>query len=165
MQIEIVAVKVEDKGKYQMLDVAYRSDGQIKGKKLMSFTFPEVFKAMKAAQQGEVFEVRTQKNDKNFWDWVEVSKGGSAQTGGNSMATATTASPKSTYETAEERANRQILIVRQSSVSNAIEYLKLNPKKVPSVEEVINIASKLEDFVFGRKFDAAAGVDFVDDIL
>lgn len=58
-------------------------------------------------------------------------------------------SPKSTYETPEERAKKQVYIVRQSSITNAIA-LKGNKA---SVEEIINVAKQFETFVFGGKFD------------
>lgn len=148
MQVEVLSVSVEDKGKYKMAEVAYKGgDGKVTSKKLMSFNHPEVFKAFVDAKQGSVFTVESQKNDKGYWDWISASIGGAvakaSPTSGNS-------SPKSTYETAEERANRQVLIVRQSSLSNAVEFLGLNTKKVPTVQEVVEVAKFFEDYVFGR---------------
>ena len=58
-------------------------------------------------------------------------------------------SPKSTYETPEERAKRQVLIVRQSSLSSAIELLKTD-KKSPTVPEVLQVAKQFEAYVFGN---------------
>lgn len=150
--VEVLSVSVEDKGKYKMAEVAYKgSDGKVTSKKLMSFNYPEVFNSFANAKQGNVFSVEMVKNDKGYWDWTTATTGGAA---GGATAKASPApgnsSPKSTYETAEERANRQVLIVRQSSLSNAIEFLGLNQKKVPSVQEVVEVASFFEGYVFGK---------------
>ena len=67
MQIEVVSVSVEDKGKYQMATVAYRKDGKLGEKKLMSFGGGvEAYKVLSKAQAGQVFEVKAVKNDKGF---------------------------------------------------------------------------------------------------
>lgn len=170
MDIQILSVNLEDKGKYQMLDVAFKSEGQTKGKKLMSFgAGAEVFKVLKSAPSGSSWSVSSQKNDKGFWDWVSITQGGSSSasstpsySGGSTVASP---APKSNYETAEERANRQVLIVRQSSVSNAVEFFKLNTKKVPSIEEVIQVARQIEDYVFGKKSVAAGEIPELTDDL
>lgn len=149
MQIEVLSTSVEDKGKYKQLEVAYKgSDGKVSSKKIMSFAAPDVFKVLSNAKQGDSFDVTTVKNDKGYWDWTSATSG----TGSGSVKAATTASPapRSTYETPEERANRQVLIVRQSSVSSAIEFYKLNAKKQPSTQEVVEVAKFFEDYVFGK---------------
>lgn len=147
--VEVLSVSVEDKGKYKMLEVAYKgNDGKVTSKKLMSFNYPEVFKAFADAKQGNVFSVEMVKNDKGYWDWTTATTG--TTTSKAVSAPTGNASPKSTYETAEERANRQVFIVRQSSLSNAIEFLGLNQKKVPTAQEVVEVASFFEGYVFGK---------------
>lgn len=148
--VEVLSVSVEDKGKYKLAEVAYKGqDGKVTAKKLMSFNYPEVFNSFANAKQGNVFSVEMVKNDKGYWDWTTATSGAA---GGAKAAPAATgnASPKSTYETAEERANRQVLIVRQSSLSNSVEFLGLNQKKIPTVQEVIEVAKAFEDYVFGK---------------
>lgn len=153
MQIDILSVSVEDKGKYKMMEVAYKgSDGKVTSKKVMSFgAAADVFKRLTSAKQGDSFEISSTKNDKGYWDWVGIQDATAGAAASMSAPKGANASPKSTYETAEERANRQVLIVRQSSLSNAVEFLALNGKKVPSVQEVVEVASFFEDYVFGRK--------------
>jgi hypothetical protein len=149
MQIEVLSVSVEDKGKYKMMEVAYKSDGKVTSKKVMSFgNAADVFKRLTSAKPGDSFDIKSQKNDKGYWDWVGISDGTGSMTAAKPAGNAT---PKSTYETAEERANRQVLIVRQSSLSNAVEYLALNTKKVPSVQEVVEVAKFFESYVFGKQ--------------
>ena len=58
-------------------------------------------------------------------------------------------SPKSTYETPEERAKKQVYIVRQSSITAAINY---RGTKV-SIEDIITTAKQFEAYVFGVDFD------------
>lgn len=166
MQIEVLSVSVEDKGKYKSMEVAYKgTDGKVTSKKMVSFGSQEAaYKTLSTAKQGDVFQIQSAKNDKGYWDWIGIEQGAgasvvtAAKPGGN-------VTPKSTYETAEERANRQVLIVRQSSLSNSIDFLKLNGKKVPDVSEVLEIAEIFESYVFGKK-SAPAGVfdDMPDDI-
>ena len=57
---------------------------------------------------------------------------------------------KSNYETSEERASRQRLIVRQSSLSNAIQYFEITKAK-PTVDEVTELAEAFTNFIFETK--------------
>lgn len=54
----------------------------------------------------------------------------------------------STYATAEERAKTQVYIVRQSSITAAINYLSLMKVTKASTEEVVAIAKDFEKYVF-----------------
>jgi len=160
--VEVLSVSVEDKGKYKMAEVAYKGqDGKVTSKKLMSFNYPEVFKTFADAKQGNVFSVEMVKNDKGYWDWISAVVGGQ-QSSKPAPSSTGNASPKSTYETAEERANRQVLIVRQSSLSNAVEFLGLNTKKIPSAQEVVEVASFFESYVFGKTSKPEVVDEFAD---
>lgn len=162
MQIEIVANPVSTvptaKGSYQVIDLAYKNKSfqdKLEGKKVMSFTNKDVFAALQKAQFGDIFEVSRVKNDKGFWDWTAVNTGGagvnvSNASGGSPVVASPvkgTVTPKSNYETAEERAARQVLIVRQSSISSAVDLAVANKVKDP--QEVIKIAQAFEAYVFG----------------
>lgn len=149
MFIELVNVSVEDKGKYKMMKTAYRNNGKLAEKTLMSFgASADVFDVLSKAKAGDTFEVTSVKNDKGFWDWTTISSGeapAAAKAEGNK------APGRTSFETPEERAARQVLIVRQSSLSSAIEYFKTDPKNKPTVEQVIEVADKFVDFVFQKK--------------
>ena len=169
MSIEVIANPVSTvptaKGSYQVIDLAYKNKSfqdKLEGKKVMSFTNKDVFAALQKAQFGDVFEVSRVKNDKGFWDWTGVSSGNavvdaSNNTPANSSPVSTsktgTVTPKSNYETAEERAARQVLIVRQSSISSAVEFAVAN--KIKDENEVLRLATRFEDHVFGNKSVAA----------
>jgi hypothetical protein len=148
MQIEVIGVAVENKGKYRVANVTYKSNGKVDAKNVMSFVFKDVFTTLSEAKQGDVFEVTAQKNNKGYWDWTEVKAGGK-NTAGSAEAAGPRGPVRSTYETPEERAKRQVYIVRQSSVTAAIALAELNKVKAPLTEaDVITSAKKFEEYVF-----------------
>ena len=161
MSIEVVANPVSTvptaKGSYQVIDLAYKNKSfqdKLEGKKVMSFTNKDVFAALQKAQFGDVFEVSRVKNDKGFWDWTGVTNSnGAVSTQAQQVTQAPVktgnVTPKSNYETAEERAARQVLIVRQSSISSAVNLAVANKVKDP--QEVIKIAQTFEAYVFGKE--------------
>jgi predicted RND superfamily exporter protein len=172
MQIEIVNVSVATvptaKGSYQVADVAYKNktfQDKLEGKKVMSFSNKDVFSILVNAKFGDIFNVSRVKNDKGFWDWIKLSTGNVSymETDNNtnsesSSIQSTTSSgilkpgnvtPKSNYETAEERAAKQVLIVRQSSISSAVEFGSYN--KLKDAKEIIAIAKQFETYVFGQE--------------
>ena len=158
IQIEILNVSKAKFPKYEQLDVAYRDLGQNKvaGKKLVSFLYPEVFKALDGAQTGVKFTIEMNKeagkDGKEYWQWQSISQGVSEA----SMPTANSSpkgntSPKSTYETPEERAKRQVYIVRQSSISSAVDFFK--DKKTATEADVLKLAQEFVDFVFEKEYN------------
>ena len=165
MRIEIINVQAATKptktGKtYVQLDVAYKNltrEGKIEGKKIMPFQNPDVHANLQKATMGQVFEVTTVKEGE-YWQWSnvqEVAKGGNMEPQTSSAASSGyaskgTPSPKSTYETPEERAARQRLIVRQSCLSNAVETLKVDKKGVDPTE-ALKLAARYVGWVFGEE--------------
>jgi hypothetical protein len=156
MQIQIISTSVETKptakGSYQQLEVVFKNktfQDKVESKKLMSFGANAAsFKTLADAPAGSVYDVTVVKNAQGYNDWPEVVQStGAAPT---AAATPSKASPpvKSTYETPEERAQRQILIVRQSSVSSAVAALSAGAKAPVKLEDVTTYAQALSDFVF-----------------
>ena len=172
MKIEIINVqsttKPTAKGSYQQLDVAYKNldfQGKVEGRKIMSFTNKEVFATLSKATNGQVYEI-TRVKEGEYWQWSAAmlqgeDGGGTNMTQSVSNASKPSASPKSTYETPEERASRQRMIVRQSSISNAIETLKVE-KKAVDTKDVIKVAQVYFDWVMDN--GTQSGTDFVADI-
>ena len=163
MRIEIINVQAATKptktGKtYVQLDVAYKNltrEGKIEGKKIMPFQNPDVHANLQKATMGQVFEVTTVKEGE-YWQWSnvqEVAKEGlmnTQQQSAKSYSGNSNPTPKSTYETPEERATRQRLIVRQSCLSNAIETLKVDKKGVDPTE-ALKLAERYVGWVFGEE--------------
>ena len=139
------------KGQYQAIEVSYKNEqGQIQGKKLMSFSNPTVFKAIQEFAKGDILNVEAVKDDQGYWQWKAVQKSdGSEPVTTSKPATTGGKVTGSNYETPEERAKRQVYIVRQSSISSAIDLLKSNGNDV-KVDNVLAVAKQLENYVFGN---------------
>lgn len=181
MQIEIIKVTGPiSKGKYKELEVAYKKDGKVEGKKFFDFKYPEVFKILAAATEGQTFEVQTTKDDKGYWQWSSLgtdsqpaspgAEAGTSQSNsstgrseGASRAASAGRVTGSNYETPTERAARQRYIVRQSSLSVASELLRHNAgKNSVSPDEVIKLAKFFEGYVFNENSNPASQI--TDDI-
>lgn len=154
LQIKVVALEIVTvptaKGSYQTIDLTYRNvtfENKVETKKIMSFNHKDVFNTLKSAQAGDVYTVSRAKNDKGYWDWTSIAAGDAAPTAATGSSGVTTTPAKSTFETADERAKKQVYIVRQSSITAAIAVLKTD-KKNPTVDEVINVAREFEAYVF-----------------
>lgn len=170
LNIEVVNVsktekaRTDGKGSYDVLEVIYKNEGtgKVDGKKLMGFaTDKEVFNKLLAAANGDRFAVDMAKNDKGYWDWkaiatqTDVPRAAAAP-----AATSPAQTVRSNYETAEERAQKQVYIVRQSSIGHALTY---HAGKDVSVTEVLQTAKEFVDFVFGKAKDGGLA-EMKDDI-
>lgn len=163
MNITLLSVSILTKptktGKtYQVADVAYKNNsfqGKVEGKQVMAFgATKNAFDALSTAQPGTTWEVTVVKNPAGYNDWTNMEPaevGASApSTPSNGASKAPSVAPKSNYETSEERAQRQILIVRQSSLSSAVSALTPGAKSPLKAEEVVSLAGQFENYVFGR---------------
>lgn len=164
--IQILSTTVETKptakGSYQQLEVTYKNltfNGKVEAKKLMSFgANADAFKTLTTASPASVWDIETFKNNKGYLDWVKVTKGAPPEGGvstSNVSAQANvrgvqSAPSKGNWETPEERAKKQVYIIRQSSLSTAVAALTASAKTgtVPAAEEIIELAKKLEGYVF-----------------
>lgn len=180
MQIRITFINADvqaqpAKGKgqpYNMLEVTYKDDkGQTKAKKLASFSNPSVFATLKDAQKGDVFDIEMVKNGE-YWNWTSVSKvDGSvasepASSPGFKAAPAASAPGRSNFETPEERALRQRLIVRQSSITAALKYYEQNrePGVDYSIHDVFATAELVHDWVYQKPDLFSQPNDNIDDL-
>lgn len=159
MQITIVDVapavaKTTSNGRmYQELEVTYKAaDGKVTAKKLMSFSNPGVFQKASTLLKGNVVDVTTVKNAKTgYWDWTAINEGGeTVAQPERSASPSPTRVAGSNYETKEERAARQVMIVRQSSLSTAAAALTVGAKSSPTATDLISYAKQLELYVLGQ---------------
>lgn len=149
MLITVNGVIIDDRGTYQIAKVNFTGDGKTSTRNVVSskkFVYPILSKA----QAGETFEVTEAKNDKGYDEFVSAKKADSSQAASSSGNKAASPSPRSTYETPEERAARQVYIIRQSSLSTATAILSIGAKSLTAAA-VISLAKELEDYVFGKK--------------
>ena len=143
---------------YQSIEVTYKNDqGQVANKKLMSFSNPSVFNHIKGLAKGDSLNVQTEKDANGYWQWTGIG-------GDNAVATETKQAAPATggrvtgsnYETKEERAARQVFIIRQSSLSTAVELLGQGK----SVADVIATAKEFEAYVFSKE----TGIDAINSL-
>lgn len=163
--IEVISVgqvtKVMNaKGGYNTLEVAYRKDGKVEGRKLVDFASKEVFKKAQEMALGQSYDITLTKDKNDYWQWSAIDPTQGANAGSSQVAQgAVAASPReakgvsrvtgSNYETPEERAIRQRLIVRQSSLTAALTLLTHNMQKQHiNPDLVTGLAQTFVNFVF-----------------
>jgi len=157
MQVKILNVNVEHvvkgKSRYDKATVAYLYNGEARTQNVMSFSNPAIFKAVQEFVGQEV-EVTVTKNAAGYNEWAAILPAGSTAVPSSSTASAPTNAPAtrvtgSNFETPSERAQKQIYIVKQSSISAAIALAGLNKEKVTR-EQIIDTAQFFVDYVFGN---------------
>lgn len=144
MQITILKTENENKGKWNLLHVSFTTDFGKTGKiSLASFgQSGEAYKTLANAQSNDVFTVEVAKNDKGYDTWTSAIKAAP----GAAKPAASVA--RSTYETPEERAKKQVYIVRQSSIASAVTALTSGAKAPPKAEDILALARVFESYVF-----------------
>lgn len=160
MMIKIISVEEPQfnktaRGGYNSIEVVYTNKSfqdKVEKRKIMDFTNKEVYKIIASAKKDDVFTVSREKDEKGFWQWVAISTDVKTPLEKQEAPSKATPAPKSTYETPEERAKRQVYIVKQSSIANAIEYLN-HSKKTYHVGDILETAQIFVDFVFGIPLD------------
>lgn len=121
MRIEIMTKgEVVKEAKYSYFELFYKKDGKAdKPKKIMSFN--DEFNILKDAEAGTEYDVDLTKDDNGYWQWKNVRIAGTAAPAGSGAATTGGSTGKAgNWETSDERARRQILIVRQSCLAQAV---------------------------------------------
>lgn len=132
---------------YGVLQVAYRADGKLQEKKLMSFSNPQVFKHIEGLKKGDTVNVKTEKDGNGYWQWTAILNEEQQQPKPVQSGATATRVTGSTYETPEERAIKQKYIVRQSSLTTAIQILGVGAKSLDK-QAVLGLAEELENWVF-----------------
>ena len=115
----------------------------------MSFSNPTVFNHIKDLTKGATLNVTTTKDAAGYWQWTGIGDDNTPSTQETKPASGGRVTG-SNYETKEERAARQVFIIRQSSLSTAVELLGTGSK----VDDVIATAKEFEAYVFSKE-DAA----------
>lgn len=155
---------------YQSVEITYKGDnGQTASKKLMSFSNPEVYKQAATWVKGDAVNINTQKDDAGYWQWIGIlSPGESAP-----VATQTNVATPSTgggatrvtgsnYPTSDERTQTQGYIIKQSSLSNAVNTLS-SGGRTANANEVIALAKVYEGYVLGKEVSVPTSFDDMDD--
>ena len=153
MKIKVIKTELgkSANGKFGLVEITYKNlfDGKIAGKKVMAFH--GAFDVLKDSKEGDVFEVKPEKDKSGSWVWTTAGVSDETIERTPMAVRSGQSTPKSTYETPEERARRQVYIIRQSSLSTAVEYLSaFNPVGAggfPQVADVIQVANQFATYV------------------
>jgi hypothetical protein len=174
LSVQITSAPNKSGKLFQTADVAFKNHSfqdKIEGKKITQYS-EAAFKVLAdPTAVGKTFEVEIEKKD-GFNNWVSMQPAGAGAPAvanvpqGAAAPRSPASTPvRSTYETPEERAQRQVFIVRQSSLSNAVATLAVGSKAVKS-NDVISLAKEYEGYVFGSPapVGGATGFDDVPDL-
>jgi hypothetical protein len=138
-----------------------------KKQNIVSFNNPDVFEQVQKLV-GQTVNVEISKNDAGFWNWDKIiatgagNQSNSASTGGAAGSAVRVSG--SNYESKEERAKRQVLIVKQSSLTAAVGTLSPGAKTALDPKAVIDLAQQYTDFVFAQPEDASGFDNMTDDL-
>lgn len=160
--VEIINVSAASEVKtgktpYKVIEVAFKCDGKVEGKKLVSFANEQIFALAQTFKQGDLLDVALEKDKNGYWQWIEAVKSGSQESAAPSVEynPAPTTKPAvsgrvtgSNYETAEERKVKQRNITRQFSINASLEYLALSKAKDLGLDAVLEIAKRFENHVY-----------------
>ena len=142
--------------KYQVCELGYKTEeGKVKAMKIFGFGDQKaVFDVASKAQPGDVIEAQFAQNDKGYWQFSGLAPTGekvSPSVVPTGMAGGS-GSSRGNWETPEERAARQVMIVRQSSLSNAIAlHAAASPKGTEAtVDDIVTTAKFFEAYVLGK---------------
>lgn len=172
IKVQVLSVQVSTKqGKkaYQNAEVAFKNlaDGKVQSKNITQYS--QVFKTAAEATPGSFYDVVTEKNDNGFWEWVKMDRamdGGALPPTAAPAATNAPAGRTTPYvdnrETAEERAKRQVHIVKQSSLDRAVATLSVGAKAPPNRDDVVALAQFYTDWVFNSNEQEQSITDLFD---
>lgn len=128
---------------YYKMTVNYSAKGEPKQKTIMSFSNPSVYNTIKGLSEGDQINVEFVKDDKYFnWATVEKASGLVAPTTESPALGASKPVARTTYETPEERAIKQVYIIKQSCLAQAVAY-----DKEADIEMLLNTAQQFVDWV------------------
>ena len=150
-----VSIAKQNGGSYQGTRFSYRDlNGKLVEQNFHNNALkfnPKLNVALSNMKPGDAFTMVKEKEGE-FWNVKDLIVGDTpVATSGTSKPTAQPA-PKSNYETSEERAKRQVYIIRQSSLSTAVATLSVGAKKVEPTD-VIKLAKQYEAYVFNTDYD------------
>ncbi len=151
MQIELTSIgQVYVDKKLEKLELHYLRDGKPSKRLLVNVAdSKDVFQKVRGAKVGDKFDIELRK-DGEFYNWIGANQILSDYPeAAAAPAKGVPAVAKSTYETSEERAARQVFIVRQSSIANAIAF-HASTEVQPRLEDIIKTAKEFEVYVFGK---------------
>lgn len=141
---------------YEQAEIAYKDDkGEIKGKKILSFSNPSVWAIIKGVKAGDKYDISFEKNAKGYWEWTSMSP---FQEGEPMQAQAVTKGKHGTdFRSSEE-------IIRTSALEVAANICIANKTKEPvTVEQVISLSKLFVTYIRKGEFDPFPLADIEED--
>lgn len=156
-------------GTYEAWELVYKTlEGEVRSlqKPVQGLKFNAALaNSLKQLSAGDEFTATLEKNAGGFLDVKGIVKGLSVEAAPPvapaGKAQTTNAYQGRDYETAVERAARQVSIVRQSSLKAAVDTLTAGAKATPKVEDILAVAEQYVSFVDNKS--AAGGKTGFDD--
>lgn len=138
MRIKVIELGgVVKENKYFVLPLKYEEGGKVQDKKF--FSFNDAYKTVKELKEGQFYDVKLNKDKNGYWQWetiTEASGMANSQSSGSGNSRG--------FETPEERARRQVLIVRQSCLAQAVIVKGVGEENADNITE---LAEKFEEWV------------------
>jgi len=145
IELEIDVLIKGQSGTYSGSKLVYKDgNGKVQEKAFHENTFKynAAFKEeLTSLKAGDTFTAIAEKNGA-YWNWVSISKDKP-----EAVAKPATTSGGN-WETSEERKNKQLYIIRQSSITAAIKVLEMNGVKKVVTNEVTKIADELVFWIY-----------------
>lgn len=161
MKFDLTVVAVDAKtatsakGKpYQLVELAYKNNtfqGKLESAKINQYS--NVFKQVSGMLPGQSYTVEKEKDDSGYYQWLSVTQlapGTTSSVQTSAAPTSAAQAVRSTYETPEERSAKQVYIVKQSAIAQAVASLSVGAKNPPSTDQVLDRAQEYVDFVFDK---------------
>lgn len=157
MQIEIQVLNIEVETKngskagttYKMADVAYKDlgSGKTQSRKIASFgKTANAFLSLTSNPSGK-FLIEAEK-DGDFWVWLSATPSSDKSSPAAPKEAQPSAQPQPASKFQEDKDKIQKYIVRQSSLKAAVDYLGNTGNKKATVDDIVQVASQLEAYVF-----------------
>ena len=159
INIRILDLQIENrktpKSSYKIATVDYKdlNDNKTGSRKVMSFGPSEAVFGYLAGHEvvGKEFTVTTEKiND--YWNWTAITEGSGGISGqsGSSGGGVAGDSSVSVRSVGGGDDFRQVLIVRQNALTNALKFFEITAHKKATVDEVASLVEKFTDISFSR---------------
>jgi hypothetical protein len=149
-------------GTYNAWELVYKnSEGKVETfqKPVQGLKFNPTLKTqLEALSLGDEFTATLEKNAGGFWEVQSITKGVSETRNAAPSPAAAGKVTGSNYETPAERAARQVSIVRQSCLAQAVATLSVGAKAVKP-EDVMALAEVYIDFINGQVQEGPADED------
>lgn len=164
LEIGDIEWEKQGKAKWQSLELSYDSDQGKKSRKFVSFN--DIFNVVKKLEVGQEYDVQVQKDDKGYWNWIAIEP---ASTEAVKMEKAVTAPGKAAQsgntwdeknkldrERFEFEKEKQLLIIRQSCLSSAVEYA-IQHLPDPSPQAVLSLTEEFVQYVLSGPVKKSPG--------